>query len=101
MRRLPFFAVVAALAGPAVAGESVAPAWTPPTVCEVYNLRLHDIIYQLQAKLVSERQMCVAPAAVLPIAKPATVTPPRKHGRTKGCKPGRTRNARGQCGVWS
>lgn len=86
------------LAGPAMAGGTTfLEKTTPPTELEICTINLRnmkDLMGQVRAQIVSQP----AAAAPLPVAKPAKVTPRKK---SKGCKKGRTRNARGQCGVWS
>jgi len=93
----PIILAVMLLASPAMAGESSIEKTTPPTELETCTIKLRttsDLLQQLIRKVSAPTPSAVTP---LPQPKPASL----KRQKTKGCKKGRTRNARGLCGVWS
>jgi hypothetical protein len=91
-------AVMCLASHPAMAGGSTIEKTTPATDLEICTIKLRNTSDLLQQII---RKASAPPAAVvtpIPQAKPASVAPARN---SKGCKKGRTRNARGLCGVWS
>ena len=98
MRHLPLIAAML-LAGPAMAGESIIEKTTPPTELETCTIKLRNTSDLLQQLIRKVSLPVPAPASAVPVpqAKPASLKPKK----IKGCKKGRTRNARGICGVWS
>ena len=93
----PIILAVMLLASPAMAGESSIERTTPPTELETCTIKLRttsDLLQQLIKKVSAPAAAAVTP---VPAAKPASLKPKK----INGCKKGRTRNARGLCGVWS
>ena len=99
MRYLPLIAACACLASPAMAGGTTfIEKTTPPTELETCTIKLRTTSDLLQQLI---RKVSAPPLAAPDLSRRSEAKAEAKPRKTKGCKKGRTRNARGICGVWS